>query len=137
MLPNFEPCATAMQGLCDGEMTSTAKVSVCAVPYTSFRSLVVWKLCRSCPMFAPCTGLIFGEHRLETSLSAMLSAQETACHTEPWHLYRSLSAKCGVLTRVGCQVPTKAALSLPLLSWTGERKYNKRLVGQDKDSLIK
>jgi len=24
----------------------------------------------------------------------------------------------------------------PLLSWTGERKYNKRLVGQDKDREI-
>jgi len=24
----------------------------------------------------------------------------------------------------GCQVPTKAALSLPLLSWTGEKKKN-------------
>ena len=35
------------------------------------------------------------------------------------------------------QVPTKAALSFPLLSWTGERKYNERLVGRDKDSLIK
>ena len=29
---------------------------------------------------------------------------------------------CGELTQAGCQVPTKAALSLPLLSWTGERK---------------
>jgi len=33
----------------------------------------------------------------------------------------------------GHQVPTKAALSLPLLSWTGEKKYSERLVGQDKD----
>ena len=32
-----------------------------------------------------------------------------------------------------CQVPTKTALSLPLLSWTGERKYDERLEGQDKD----
>jgi len=32
-----------------------------------------------------------------------------------------------------CQVPTKTALSLPHLSWTGERKYDKRLEGQDKD----
>ena len=39
---------------------------------------------------------------------------------------------CG-LTLTGRQVPTKAALSLPLLSWTGERKYNERLLGQDKD----
>jgi len=30
-------------------------------------------------------------------------------------------------------MPTKATLLLPLLSWTGERKYNKRLMGQDKD----
>ena len=26
---------------------------------------------------------------------------------------------CGGLTLAGCQVPTKATLSLPLLSWTG------------------
>jgi len=32
-----------------------------------------------------------------------------------------------------CQVPTKTTLSLPLLSWTGERKYDERLEGQDKD----
>jgi len=32
-----------------------------------------------------------------------------------------------------CQVPTKTALSLPLLSCTGERKYDERLKGQDKD----
>jgi len=30
----------------------------------------------------------------------------------------------------------KAALSLPLLSWTGERKYNGRLIGQYKDREI-
>ena len=30
-------------------------------------------------------------------------------------------------------MPTKAALSLPLLSWTGERKYDERLEGRDKD----
>jgi len=30
-------------------------------------------------------------------------------------------------------VPTKTALSLPLLSWTGERKYVERLEGRDKD----
>ena len=30
-----------------------------------------------------------------------------------------------------CQVPTKAALSLPLLSGTGERKYDERLKGRD------
>jgi len=30
-------------------------------------------------------------------------------------------------------MPTKAALSLPLLCWTGEKKYNERLVGQDKE----
>jgi len=33
----------------------------------------------------------------------------------------------------GHQVPTKAALSLPLLSRTGERNYKERLVGRDKD----
>jgi len=31
-------------------------------------------------------------------------------------------------------VPTKAALSL--LNWTGEKKYNKRLMGRDKDRGI-
>jgi len=30
-------------------------------------------------------------------------------------------------------MPTKAAPSLTLLSWTRERKYNERLVGQGKD----
>jgi len=30
-------------------------------------------------------------------------------------------------------VPIKTALSLPLLNWTGERKYDERLVGRDKD----
>jgi len=32
-----------------------------------------------------------------------------------------------------CQVPTKTTLSLPLLSWTGERKYDEKLEGWDKD----
>ena len=46
-------------------------------------------------------------------------------------------AWCGGLTLAGCQVPTKAALSItPLLNWTGERKYNERLVGRDKDREI-
>ena len=40
---------------------------------------------------------------------------------------------CGGLTLAGRQAPTKAVLSLPLLSWTGERKYSKELVGRDKD----
>jgi len=40
---------------------------------------------------------------------------------------------CGGLTLAECQVPTKAALSLPFLSWTGDTKYNERLVGQHKD----
>ena len=31
------------------------------------------------------------------------------------------------------QVLTTTALSLPLLSWTGERKYDERLMGRDKD----
>jgi len=30
-------------------------------------------------------------------------------------------------------VPTKTAVSLYLLSWTGETKYDERLKGQDKD----
>jgi len=32
-----------------------------------------------------------------------------------------------------CQVPTKTTPSLPLLIWTGERKYDERLEGRDKD----
>jgi len=32
----------------------------------------------------------------------------------------------------GC--PPKTTLSLPHLSWTGERKYDERLEGRDKDS---
>jgi len=32
-----------------------------------------------------------------------------------------------------CQVPTKTALSLPLLSRTRERKYDERLEHRDKD----
>jgi len=32
-----------------------------------------------------------------------------------------------------CQVSTKRTLSLPLLNWTGERKYDERLEGRDKD----
>jgi len=43
---------------------------------------------------------------------------------------------CSSLFRFGlnkCQVPTETALSLPLLNWTGERKYDERLKGQDKD----
>jgi len=30
-------------------------------------------------------------------------------------------------------VPTKTPLSLPLFKWTGERKYDERLEGQEKD----
>jgi len=29
-------------------------------------------------------------------------------------------------------MPSKSVLSLPLLSWIGEKKYNERLVGGDK-----
>jgi len=32
-----------------------------------------------------------------------------------------------------CQVPSKTALSLPLFNRTGERKYDERLEGGDKD----
>jgi len=32
-----------------------------------------------------------------------------------------------------CQVHTKIALSLLLLSWAGKRKYDERLVDRDKD----
>jgi len=44
-----------------------------------------------------------------------------------------MSAFCGGLTLTGYQVPTKVTPSLPLLSWTGEKKYKKRLMGQDED----
>jgi len=40
---------------------------------------------------------------------------------------------CGGWTLARDQVSTKAALSFPLLSWTGERKYNEKLMGLDKD----
>jgi len=33
-------------------------------------------------------------------------------------------------------MPTKTTLSLPLLSWTGERKHHERLMCQDKDREI-
>ena len=36
---------------------------------------------------------------------------------------------CDGLTLARCQVPTKAAVT-PLLNWTGERKYNERLMGR-------
>jgi len=39
----------------------------------------------------------------------------------------------GGLTLAGCQVPTKATLSLPLLSWTGDKKSNESLVCRDQD----
>lgn len=38
-----------------------------------------------------------------------------------------------MLHLVGCQVPTKAALSHPLVSGTREKKYNDKVVGQDED----
>jgi len=37
------------------------------------------------------------------------------------------------LAWINARCPPKPLLSLPLLSWTGERKYNERLEGQDKD----
>lgn len=36
---------------------------------------------------------------------------------------------CGVLTLARCQMPTKTTLSVPLLSWTEERRYSERLMG--------
>ena len=54
--------------------------------------------------------------------SVLLCAEQII--PDPWS-----QTDCGGLTLAGCQVPTKSALSLPLLSWTGERKYNERLVG--------
>lgn len=40
---------------------------------------------------------------------------------------------CGGLTLVGQEAPTKATLSLPILSKTGKRKYNESLVHREKD----
>jgi len=48
----------------------------------------------------------------------------------------TMSQQCALVCQFGlakCQVPTKTALSLPLLSWTEERKYDERLEGRDKD----
>jgi len=53
-----------------------------------------------------------------------------------------LQARCGSACWVrwfslaGRQVPTKAAPSLLLFNWRGEKKYNERLMGQDKDKEI-
>ena len=50
-----------------------------------------------------------------------------------------VSAGCCILCYVflfgldKCQVPIKTTLSLPLLNWTEERKYDERLEGRDKD----
>jgi len=46
-------------------------------------------------------------------------------HLEPMHLLW--------FSLYECQVPTKAALSHPFLSWTGEKKYDERLEGRDRD----
>jgi len=46
--------------------------------------------------------------------------------------FAALSSHANILlwfSQAGCQVPTKAALSLPFLIWTGEKKYDERLVG--------
>jgi len=40
---------------------------------------------------------------------------------------------CSGLALAGHRVPSKASLSLLLLNQTGERRYDKRLMGQDKD----
>jgi len=44
-----------------------------------------------------------------------------------------LPHRWGQLALAGCQVPTKATPSLSLLNWTAGRKYDKRLMGRDKD----
>ena len=54
-------------------------------------------------------------------------------NNQPW---MGIKPGCSGLTLARCQVPTKATLSLPLLNWTGEKKYNERLVGRDKDREI-
>jgi len=66
--------------------------------------------------------------RLEenTKLSALFRIYESNSED-------SKQASCGELTLAGHQVPTKATLSLPLVSWTGERKYTERLEGRGKD----
>lgn len=46
--------------------------------------------------------------------------------------FKYLKRRCGALTLAGCHMPTKAVPSLPLLSWTEERKY-KRFLGLGKD----
>jgi len=56
------------------------------------------------------------------------------CH-DFWVLRRELKNLTS-LFRFGLdkrQVPTKTTLLLPLLNWTGEKKYDERLVGRDKD----
>jgi len=48
------------------------------------------------------------------------------------HCTQTGTAWLGWFSLAGCQVPTKATPSL-LLSWTGERKHDKRFMGWDKD----
>ncbi|KAJ7418363.1 hypothetical protein BTVI_29591 [Pitangus sulphuratus] len=48
-------------------------------------------------------------------------------------LLQAEHTKCDGLTLAEHQVPAKAILSLLLLNWTVERKYNERLLGQDQE----
>lgn len=50
--------------------------------------------------------------------------------------WKSGSRRYGSLTLARCEVPTKASVSLHFLNWTGQRKYNERLMGQGKDREI-
>ena len=63
--------------------------------------------------------------------SLLMTLQNTHCwitakdSVRDLYFYYSTLGCCGGLTLPWCQVPTKAALSLPLLSWTRERNIMK------------
>jgi len=73
----------------------------------------------------------------EVQISSAVKPQSPRLCTLAKSLYRQVEKKIPMGTFQfsvdKCQVPTKTALSLPLLSWTGERKYDERLESQDKD----
>lgn len=63
------------------EWDFTTKVSVCAVSNILFKSLVMCRLGRICPKFAPYIGLIFREHRFAMTLTVLLSSLPANCST--------------------------------------------------------
>ena len=74
-------------------------------------------------------------HNFSSAKNSLLSIQHLTCL-----LYNFSAGKpyvqAGFMFWFGldkCQVPTKTALSFPLLNWTGKRKYDERLEGRDKD----